>query len=189
MGHEIADHAAERHRRDRRLRSRTACAAASASRCARRTCRAPTCSTARATRSSRPRCWSRPSCTRSRRGAACRIKHLDEFERRGRPLHRLPQVPESPCPVDIDFGDVSMNMRNLLRKMGKKRFRPGNAAAMLFLNATDPETIKLMRTAMIDIGLQGAARSPTTCCAGLGASSRPRQPPATRRHARRSRSR
>ena len=47
---------------------------------------------------------------------------------------------ESPCPVKIDFGDVTMAMRNLLRKMGKKSFRPGNAAAMLFLNATNPQT-------------------------------------------------
>ena len=60
----------------------------------------------------------------------------------------------SPCPVDIDFGDVSMNMRNLLRKMGQKSFRPGNAAAMFFLNATSPQTIKLMRTAMVDIGFK-----------------------------------
>lgn len=58
----------------------------------------------------------------------------------------------SPCPVNIDFGDVSMNMRNLLRKMGKKSWRPGNALAMAFLNATNPETIKLMRTAMVDVG-------------------------------------
>jgi hypothetical protein len=29
-----------------------------------------------------------------------------------------------PCPVDIDFGDVSMAMRNFLRKQGKKRFNP-----------------------------------------------------------------
>ncbi|MGQ9724417.1 MAG: DUF3683 domain-containing protein [Tepidimonas sp.] len=57
-----------------------------------------------------------------------------------------------PCPVKIDFGDVSMNMRNLLRKMGQKSFRPGNAAAMFFLNATNPETIKLMRSAMVDLG-------------------------------------
>ncbi|MDP3132926.1 MAG: (Fe-S)-binding protein, partial [Burkholderiaceae bacterium] len=61
---------------------------------------------------------------------------------------------ESPCPVKIDFGDVSMNMRNLLRKMGQKSFRPGNAAAMFFLNATNPETIKLMRTGMVDIGFK-----------------------------------
>jgi FAD/FMN-containing dehydrogenase/Fe-S oxidoreductase len=60
----------------------------------------------------------------------------------------------SPCPVDIDFGDVSMNMRNLLRKMGQKSFRPGNAAAMFFLNATNPETIKLMRSAMVDVGFK-----------------------------------
>jgi hypothetical protein len=54
----------------------------------------------------------------------------------------------SPCPVKIDFGDVSMNMRNLLRKMGQKTFRPGNAAAMFMLNATNPETIKLAPEAL-----------------------------------------
>ena len=52
----VADHAAVRHQVDLATRSRTACAAASASRSARRTCRAPTCSIRRATRSSRPRC-------------------------------------------------------------------------------------------------------------------------------------
>jgi FAD/FMN-containing dehydrogenase/Fe-S oxidoreductase len=61
---------------------------------------------------------------------------------------------ESPCPVKIDFGDVTMAMRNLLRKMGKKSFRPGNAAAMLFLNATSPQTIKLMRSGMVDVGFK-----------------------------------
>jgi Fe-S oxidoreductase len=61
---------------------------------------------------------------------------------------------ESPCPVKIDFGDVTMNMRNLLRKMGKKSFRPGNAAAMLMLNATNPQTIKLVRSAMVDVGFK-----------------------------------
>jgi FAD/FMN-containing dehydrogenase/Fe-S oxidoreductase len=60
----------------------------------------------------------------------------------------------APCPVAIDFGDVSMNMRNLLRKMGRKSFRPGNAAAMAFLNATQPQTIRLMRRAMVDVGFK-----------------------------------
>ena len=60
----------------------------------------------------------------------------------------------SPCPVKIDFGDVTMNMRNLLRKMGKKSFRPGSALAMTFLNATNPQTIKLMRMAMVDVGFK-----------------------------------
>ncbi|MBA4177042.1 MAG: FAD-linked oxidase [Leptothrix sp. (in: Bacteria)] len=61
---------------------------------------------------------------------------------------------ESPCPVKIDFGDVTMNMRNLLRKMGKQSFRPGKAVAMSFLNATNPQTIKLMRSAMVDVGFK-----------------------------------
>ena len=59
---------------------------------------------------------------------------------------------ESPCPVDIDFGDVSMAMRDLLRRMGQKRFNPGTAASMFFLNATNPQTIKLTRKVMIDWG-------------------------------------
>jgi FAD/FMN-containing dehydrogenase/Fe-S oxidoreductase len=58
----------------------------------------------------------------------------------------------SPCPVDIDFGDVSMAMRDLLRRMGKKRFNPGTAASMFFLNATNPQTIKVTRKVMIDWG-------------------------------------
>ena len=58
----------------------------------------------------------------------------------------------SPCPVDIDFGDVSVAMRNFLRRQGKKKFNPGTAAAMAFLGATDPATIKLMRAGMIQLG-------------------------------------
>ncbi|MCX7814673.1 MAG: FAD/FMN-binding oxidoreductase [Tepidimonas ignava] len=78
----------------------------------------------------------------------------------------------NPCPVNIDFGDVSMNMRNLLRKMGQKSWRPGNALAMAFLNATQPQTIKAMRTLMVDVGyraqraahdlLKGLARRQTS---------------------------
>ena len=58
----------------------------------------------------------------------------------------------TPCPVNIDFGEVSMNMRDLLRRMGKKRFNPGTAASMFFLNATNPQTIALTRKVMIDWG-------------------------------------
>ena len=59
-----------------------------------------------------------------------------------------------PCPVDIDFGNVSIAMRNFLRKQGKKKFNPGTAAAMFFLNATDPSTIKTVRTLMIEWGFK-----------------------------------
>ena len=87
----------------------------------------------------------------TRRGVS--IKHWEEFEDVAdhcTVCHKC----LTPCPVDIDFGDVSMNMRNLLRKMGKKSFRPGNKAAMLLLNATHPETIKVMRTLMVDVGFK-----------------------------------
>ena len=87
----------------------------------------------------------------TRRGIS--IKHWEEFEDVAdhcTVCHKC----ASPCPVKIDFGDVSMNMRNLLRKMGQKSFRPGNAAAMFFLNATNPETIKFMRSAMVDVGFK-----------------------------------
>jgi len=56
------------------------------------------------------------------------------------------------CPVDIDFGEVSIAMRNLLRRQGRRSFNPGTAAAMFFLNATDPATIKLARRVLIDWG-------------------------------------
>src|SRR3546814_4597221 len=58
----------------------------------------------------------------------------------------------NPCPVDIDFGDVSMNMRALLRRMGRKSFNPGTSAAMFFLNAKDPATINATRKAMVGVG-------------------------------------
>jgi FAD/FMN-containing dehydrogenase/Fe-S oxidoreductase len=58
----------------------------------------------------------------------------------------------APCPVDIDFGNVSMLLRDWLRRMGKKRFNPGTAASMFFLNAGNPRTIKLARKVLIDWG-------------------------------------
>ena len=58
----------------------------------------------------------------------------------------------TPCPVNIDFGDVSMGLRDLLRRMGAKRFNAGTAASMFFLNATNPDTIRAARKIMIDWG-------------------------------------
>lgn len=58
----------------------------------------------------------------------------------------------APCPVNIDFGDVTILMRNILRARGQKRRNLGTALSMAFLNATDPRTIKLMRKTMIQWG-------------------------------------
>ena len=85
----------------------------------------------------------------TRRGVS--IRHWEEFEDVAdhcTVCHKC----LTPCPVDIDFGDVSMNMRNLLRKMDKKSFNPGTAASMFFLNATDPATINATRQIMMGWG-------------------------------------
>jgi FAD/FMN-containing dehydrogenase/Fe-S oxidoreductase len=58
----------------------------------------------------------------------------------------------TPCPVDIDFGDVSIRMRKILKDRGQRRANLGSWAAMAFLNVTDPSTIKLMRKTMIGWG-------------------------------------
>jgi FAD/FMN-containing dehydrogenase/Fe-S oxidoreductase len=85
----------------------------------------------------------------TRRGIS--VRHFDEFSDVAdhcTVCHKC----ESPCPVDIDFGDVSIAMRNMLRKTGRKKFNPGTAAAMLMLNATEPGTVKLTRKLMVDWG-------------------------------------
>lgn len=85
----------------------------------------------------------------TRRGVS--IRHWDEFSDVAdhcTVCHKCAK----PCPVDIDFGDVSMAMRDLLRRMGKKRFRPAAAAAALFLEATSPAKIKLARALLVGVG-------------------------------------
>lgn len=87
----------------------------------------------------------------TRRGVS--IKHWQEFEDVAdhcTVCHKC----FTPCPVKIDFGDVTMNMRNLLRKMGKKSFNPGNKMAMAMLNATNPDTINVLRKGMVGIGFK-----------------------------------
>ena len=87
----------------------------------------------------------------TRRGVS--IKHWQEFEDVAdhcTVCHKC----FTPCPVKIDFGDVTMNMRNLLRKMGKKSFNPGNKMAMAMLNATNPDTINLLRKGMVGVGFK-----------------------------------
>ena len=88
----------------------------------------------------------------TRRGVS--LKHFDEFSDVAdhcTVCHKC----KNPCPVDIDFGDVSIAMRNMLRKQGKKKFNPGTWASMAFLNATDPTTIKALRKPLIEWGYAG----------------------------------
>ena len=85
----------------------------------------------------------------TRRGVS--IRHFDEYADVAdhcTVCHKC----EAPCPVDIDFGDVSIAMRNLLARLRKRRFNPGTWASLQFLNATDPRRIKLIKAGMIDFG-------------------------------------
>ncbi|MEW6131647.1 MAG: DUF3683 domain-containing protein [Pseudomonadota bacterium] len=61
----------------------------------------------------------------------------------------------NPCPVDIDYGDVTIAMRNFLRKQGQKKFNPGSAASMFFLNSKDAGVIRFVRKTMIEWGYAG----------------------------------
>jgi FAD/FMN-containing dehydrogenase/Fe-S oxidoreductase len=58
----------------------------------------------------------------------------------------------TPCPVNIDFGNVSVRMRSILLERGKKKTSLVTWASMQFLNMKDPDTIKLMRMGMIQFG-------------------------------------
>ena len=110
----------------------------------------------------------------TRRGVS--IRHWDEFADVGEHC-TLCHKCASPCPVDIDFGDVSMAMRDLLRRMGRKRFNPGTAASMFFLNATRPETIRIARKLMIEWGYK-AQRAAHGVFKGM-ARAQTRRPPAS----------
>ena len=85
----------------------------------------------------------------TRRGVS--LRHFDEF---GDVADHCTVCHKcfNPCPVDIDFGDVSIAMRNLLREEGRRKLHPMTAAAMFFLTATDPATIRVVRKLMIEWG-------------------------------------
>ena len=88
----------------------------------------------------------------TRRGIS--IRHWEEFEDVAdhcTVCHKC----LSPCPVDIDFGDVSMNMRNLLRKMGQQSFKPAVAFEMFYLNATNPTFVNMVYKGMTGLAFKG----------------------------------
>jgi FAD/FMN-containing dehydrogenase/Fe-S oxidoreductase len=88
----------------------------------------------------------------TRRGIS--LRHFDEFDDVAdhcTVCHKC----KNPCPVDIDFGDVSVAMRNFLNDVGKKRKSPASRLAMAFLNSTDVDAIRLMRKGAIQFGYIG----------------------------------
>lgn len=85
----------------------------------------------------------------TRRGIS--IKHFEEFNDIAdhcTVCHKC----LSPCPVNIDYGEVSIQMRDFLRKQNQKKFNLGSFVGMSYLNLKDPRTIKLMHALMINFG-------------------------------------
>lgn len=88
----------------------------------------------------------------------------EEQTRRGISLHHFDAMNDvadhcttchkclEPCPVDIDFGDVSIRMRTILTNMGQKRTSWMVKAAIFFLNTKSPLTITVLRKTMIGWG-------------------------------------
>jgi Fe-S oxidoreductase len=112
----------------------------------------------------------------TRRGVS--LRHFDEFSDVADHCTICHKC-ANPCPVDIDFGDVSVAMRNLLREQGHRKFNVGTAAAMFFLDATSPATIKFARTLMMRWGYR-AQRLGSLLTRRLGLAQRQTQrPPAT----------
>ena len=57
-----------------------------------------------------------------------------------------------PCPVNIDFGDVTIRLRDILQRRKQRRTRLQTRVAMGFLNLTDPRLIKALRLGMARFG-------------------------------------
>jgi len=62
---------------------------------------------------------------------------------------------ESPCPVNIDFGNVTEKMRALLKDKGQSRFNIGSKLSMTFLLLKQPDAVKIFREVVIRWGYAG----------------------------------
>jgi FAD/FMN-containing dehydrogenase/Fe-S oxidoreductase len=59
---------------------------------------------------------------------------------------------EPPCPVNIDFGDVTIRMRSILKAHGQRHTNLGSKLSMAYLNTTDPWLVKLLYKGVIRMG-------------------------------------
>jgi heterodisulfide reductase subunit C len=113
----------------------------------------------------------------TRRGVS--LKHFDEFDDVAdhcTVCHKC----VNPCPVDIDFGDVTTAMRNFLTAAGKKKKAPATKLAMAFLNSTDQDAIRILRKGPRSNGAIIGQRLGAAVMRATGAVKEAmRQPPAT----------
>ncbi|RLA33439.1 MAG: FAD-linked oxidase, partial [Gammaproteobacteria bacterium] len=59
---------------------------------------------------------------------------------------------ETPCPVDIVFGDVTVRMRDILKAHGRRNRSFGAWLSLAFLNTTEPLLIRALREGVLKRG-------------------------------------
>jgi Fe-S oxidoreductase len=91
----------------------------------------------------------------------------EEQTRRGISIHHFDEMNDiadhctichrclNPCPVNIDFGDVTIKLRHILKTQNKRRQNLDAKMSMAYLNMTSPGKIKLMRAGLIQAGYLG----------------------------------
>jgi len=91
----------------------------------------------------------------------------EEQTRRGVSIHHFDEMNDiadhctichrcfNPCPVNIDFGDVTIKLRHILKTQNQRRQNLGAKMSMAYLNMTSPGKIKLMRAGLIQAGYLG----------------------------------
>ncbi len=87
----------------------------------------------------------------TRRGIS--VRHFDEMNNIADHCticHRC----ATPCPVNIDFGDVTITMRTILKDQQQRKSSLITQASMAFLNIKDPTTIKVMRKGLLAWGFK-----------------------------------
>jgi len=83
----------------------------------------------------------------TRRGIS--VDHFDEFNDVADHCticHRC----STPCPVNIDFGDVSIKMKNILKNQNQRQVNIAAKTSIAYLNMTNPWRIRLVKKVLID---------------------------------------
>ncbi|MDH5426217.1 MAG: DUF3683 domain-containing protein [Gammaproteobacteria bacterium] len=60
----------------------------------------------------------------------------------------------TPCPVNIDFGDVTIKLRKILKDNNKRKVNIGAKMSMLYLNMSEPFAIKLAYRGLLRSGFK-----------------------------------
>ncbi|MEO5378521.1 MAG: DUF3683 domain-containing protein [Magnetococcus sp. DMHC-6] len=68
-----------------------------------------------------------------------------------------------PCPVNIDFGEVTIGMREILKTRNRKWYSPGSRMALFFLTLSKPRSIRWMRQSFIQLGYAGQRLAYQVC--------------------------